>query len=144
VIGPEAVHRVGAQLAAVDQLAQQRLAVLEQLARGGALRRVVEDRRVAPLQLPRGEEERPVDVLRDLGQRRVGDHAPAGERRRRELAGAEGQHRAPRARVGERQGRPLVARSMGEPQALLRSAVLAVELRKLLRVEHARHHRHHA
>ena len=58
-----------------------------------------EDRRKAPLQLPRGEEKRPVDERHELGQRHLVEHAPADE-----------------GRLGQRLVRPV------DPQAVLRRA----------------------
>ena len=48
---------------------QHRLRVGEQLARRGAVLRVVEDRRIVAGQLPGLEERRPVDVVDQLGER---------------------------------------------------------------------------
>ena len=45
------------------------LGVVEEVARGGAHLGVVQDVRVAPAQLPGGEERRPVDALDELGER---------------------------------------------------------------------------
>ena len=67
----------------VDDALEQRLRVLVQLARRRAVLRMVEDRREASLQLPRREEERPVDVRHELLERHVVEHAAADERRRR-------------------------------------------------------------
>ena len=51
-----------------DDLRQHRLRVVEELAGGRALLLVVEDLRVAALQLPGLEEGRPVDVAGELGE----------------------------------------------------------------------------
>src|SRR5690606_6237940 len=63
---------------------QDRLGAVEELARRLAVLRVLEDVRVAALELPRGEEERPVDVLDRFGERHL-DAAPAEEGRRRRV-----------------------------------------------------------
>ena len=55
-----------------------------QFPRRRAVARVVENGREAPLELPGGEEERPVDVGRQLVEPHL-DGAPAGERRRRHV-----------------------------------------------------------
>ena len=68
-----------AEQPALDDAAEQLLRVLVQLGRGGAVLRVLQNRRKRSLQLPRREEERPVDVLRDVGERLVVQEPPAGE-----------------------------------------------------------------
>ena len=60
--GPEAVDAGRRQQLLADDAIEQRLRAVVQLARRRAVLRVVEDRRKAPLELPRREEERPVDV----------------------------------------------------------------------------------
>ena len=65
---PEADHRPRREPALGDDPAEHRPRVLEELPRRRALRRVVEDRRIAPLELPGLEERRPVDVARELGE----------------------------------------------------------------------------
>ena len=107
--------------------------LLEELARGRALRRAVEDRGEAALELPGGEEEGPVDQLRELGERHVVEHAPADELGRRDGRPRRTRARRARARVGERDQRPLEPRRVREPQPLLRRAVRAVELGPLRR-----------
>ena len=64
-----------------DDLVQQRVRVVEQLAGLGEL---VQDRRVLALQLPGEEEELPVDQLAQFGQR-GSDRAHAGESRVRQV-----------------------------------------------------------
>ena len=65
------------------------LPVLVELARRGALLRVVEDLRELALQLPGVEEEGPVDELRELGEVDAVERAAAEERGLRERRGAE-------------------------------------------------------
>src|SRR2546430_15830983 len=77
--GPEAVYPTRLKPTLGDDLVEQLLRVAEQLACRGALRRAVQDRGIFALQLPRVEEERPVDVLSQLRERRL-DHLPASER----------------------------------------------------------------
>ena len=67
---PEADHRLRREPALLDDLAQHRLRVVEELARGGPLLLVIEDCRIAALQLPGLEERRPVDVAGELRQGR--------------------------------------------------------------------------
>ena len=81
--GQNAVDAARADQLAVDDLLQQRLRVGVEVARRFAVLRVLEDRREAPLQLPRREEVGPVDVLRDLLERDVVQEPPPDERRRR-------------------------------------------------------------
>ena len=63
---------------------EQLLRMLVELARGRAVLRMIEDRRESSLQLPRGEEERPVDERDDVFERHVVQQPRAGERRRRD------------------------------------------------------------
>ena len=74
--GPEAVDAPRGEQPVADNLVEQLLRVVVQLARS----RLLEDRRVAPLELPRVEEELPVDVL----EGRL-EHPHAGERGHRQL-----------------------------------------------------------
>ena len=128
---------------AVLDLVQQLDRVVEELPRRRAVLRVVEDLRVPPLQLPRGEEERPVDEVAELGDRRFDDPG-AGERRRGHVLGTP-LDRGPmldRLAVGEQ--RRLLAFGVLDPQRLLQLAVLHVELGLALRVEQRRHDADHA
>ena len=84
--GPEAVHAAGDEELLGDDPIEQGVRRLEQVARGRALLRMLEDRRIPPLQVPGVEEERPVDVAAELGERRL-DEARADERRHREVVG---------------------------------------------------------
>ena len=59
-------RRVAVSSLLADDAVEQRLRVVEQLARRRAVLGMVEDRREAALQLPRREEERPVDVRHEL------------------------------------------------------------------------------
>jgi hypothetical protein len=63
--------------AVADDLGQQALTVLVQLARRLTVLRVLEDLGEAPLQVPRREEERPVDERDDVGERHVLEDAAA-------------------------------------------------------------------
>src|SRR6476660_9455777 len=76
---PETVDTLRTQPTLGLDLLQKLLGVAEELARRGAMRWALEDRRELPLQLPRMEEEGPVDVQTELRQRWL-DHAHAGER----------------------------------------------------------------
>ena len=59
---PEAVDAARRDQPLADDAIEQRAGVLVELARRGAVLRMIEDGREASLQLPRREEERPVDV----------------------------------------------------------------------------------
>ena len=78
--GPEAVDAPRGQQLLGDDPVEQRLRVVVQLARRGAVLGVIEDRREPALQLPRGEEERPVDERHEIFERHV-DAAAAEEPR---------------------------------------------------------------
>ena len=83
---PDPVDTLGPQPAVALEPIEERLRDLEQLSGDRSTLRIVEDRRVPPLELPGVEEERPVDVPPKLGDRR--SHEPrAGERRCHELLG---------------------------------------------------------
>ena len=104
------------------------LRVLVQLARRRAVLRVIEDRRKAPLQLPRREEERPVDERRQLLERHVAKLAAADERRRRRAASrAQSIFSRFASAVVVRQQRPLFARAVLVAQLLLQLAVRLLE-----------------
>ena len=75
---PEAVDAARREPLLLDDAVEDLARVVVELARGRADRRVVEDRREPALQLPRGEEERPVDERHELLERRL-DDAPADE-----------------------------------------------------------------
>ena len=62
---PEPIDAIRGQQPLVDDAPKQRLGVLVEIARRGSVLRMVENRREATLQLPGGEEERPVDVRHD-------------------------------------------------------------------------------
>ena len=64
---PEAVDAARLQRSVGGDLVEQLVRGLEEVARDLALLRVVEDRRVAALELPGVEEERPVDVVAQHG-----------------------------------------------------------------------------
>ncbi len=66
-----------------DHLPEHRLGVVEERARRGADLRVVEEERIGALDLPGGEERRPVDVGDQLGDRIVGEAPRAEEGRSR-------------------------------------------------------------
>ena len=68
---PEAVDAAGANQLAVDDLLQQLLRVVVEIPRRRADLRVVENLREAALQLPRREEELPVDERHQLVERDV-------------------------------------------------------------------------
>ncbi len=69
-----------------DDLVEQSPGVVEQLAGARRRRGVVEDLGILALQLPGQEERRPVDVRDQFLQRKVVEHADAGERRLVDLA----------------------------------------------------------
>ena len=112
-------------------LLQQRLRVVVQLARRGAVLRMVEDGGEASLQLPRREEERPVDERHHVFEPHVVQQTRAGEdgvaiascrqSSRRRLAFA-----ASHVSSGRRRTAPCCSRS-----AILLGAVRAVERRPL-------------
>ncbi len=64
---PEAVDAARLQRSVGGDLVQQLVCVLEELACNSPLLRIVEDRRVAPLELPGVEEVRPVHVVAEHG-----------------------------------------------------------------------------
>src|SRR5262249_51756076 len=112
-------------------LVEELLRVLPELAR----RRLVEELRVLPLQLPRVEEELPVDVFAqrlELGLH----HAHAGELRRRQVAELE--PRAVRARLLDRAQRLALLRGVQVAEPLLVEAVVGVEALAALGIEEIR------
>ena len=113
---------------------EERVRRLEELARRLALHRVVEDRRVAALELPDVEEERPVDVRSQLLERGL-DEARAGEGRHREILGVPDDRRAPFPGSAQRQQRTALALRVERSETLLLTAVLDVERGPALRVE---------
>jgi hypothetical protein len=125
---PEGVHPLRGEELLVDDPLQQRLRVVEQVAGGVAVGGMLEDRRVAPLQLPRGEEERPVDVIGELGEVDSLEIAPADEPRRRDLVIVPVVLEPVRTRLLEREQRLLLASRVLLPRGLL-LCVRAVELR---------------
>ena len=72
VRGPEAVDAARGEQLVADDLVEQLLRVVVELARGGLL----EDRGELALQLPRVEEELPVDVVDELRDARLDGRAP--------------------------------------------------------------------
>ena len=77
--GPVAVDATGLEAAFSDDLLQEFVAVLEELPCSGPVLLVIQDPGVAPLELPGREEECPVDVGDELGDRNL-DLATAQER----------------------------------------------------------------
>ena len=132
---PEAVDATRVQQALRLDLAQQLLRVTEQLARRGALRRAVEDCRVLALELPRVEEERPVDVLAQRFEIRL-DGARACERRLWQRV----EINPPPAFPGSVERQHLALdRCVLRAQLFLQCAVVAVELGAPARVEEVGH-----
>ena len=76
--GPERVGAAGGDQLLVDDSPQKRLCVRIELARRRAELRVLENAWKTSLEFPRREEERPVDVLRELGERHI-VHVPAAD-----------------------------------------------------------------
>ena len=70
---PEAVDAARDEELLVDDAAQELLRGLVEVARGGAVLGVIEDLREAAPELPRGEEERPVDVGDEALEREIVD-----------------------------------------------------------------------
>ncbi len=95
-----------------DDAVEQRLAIGEDLTRGGRLLGIVEDRRVAARELPGVEERRPVDPADQLVERH-GDVAGAQERRHRDGLRIERQLLLATPRLVERQQRPSSATTRG-------------------------------
>src|SRR5262249_50035946 len=115
--GPEAVYAARGDRSIFHDAIEQPLSVVEELARGVTVLRVLQDRGKFSAQLPGREEERPVDVIRDLLERDVVDDAPPDERRLLHLAGAEREDEAVRARGLDRQDGLvlLVSEEIAEP-----------------------------
>ena len=122
------------------------VALLVQLARRLAVLRVLEDPGERALQLPGAEEERPVDVRHQLGERHVVEHAPAEERRRRRCRRrAQSSAQRLRARLRERQQRLLAACGRAASRSSSCSPrLLASNAGALRRIEQRRHHAHRA
>ena len=99
---PEAVDAPRGEQPVVDDALQQRLRVVVEIPRRGAVLGVVEDGRHAALQLPRVEEERPVDERHQIGQRHL-HLAPSEERRHRHVGLRPVDLQAIRPRGGQRQ-----------------------------------------
>ena len=124
-----------------DDAIEQRPRMVVELARGGAVLRMIEDGGEAALELPRGEEERPVDVGHDRLERHV-DEPAARERRDR--------HRRPRPVASQpvprgvrpRQQRPPLQCGVLLTDAFLIGLDLAVEAGALGGAQQARHDVH--
>src|SRR5581483_709991 len=108
---PEAVDTPRRDQPVADDLVEERLRVVEELARGG----LGEERRVAALDLPGVEEELPVDVLAQGLERRL-DDSDARERRHIERVELDGL--AVRARGGDREERLAIALGVLVAQAV--------------------------
>src|SRR6185312_7866115 len=100
----EAIARACRQQLLVDDARQELRRALVQIARRLAVLRMLEDLRKASLELPRREEEGPVDVLDELLKRNL-DRAHAGEARRRQILGAPLDLQTIGLRLDERQHR---------------------------------------
>ena len=83
--GPEAVDAACAKQPALDDLAQQLARVVIEIACRRPDPGVVEDLRETALQLPGVEEERPVDVVGECGERHIVEHLHTEERRGGEI-----------------------------------------------------------
>ena len=103
--GQKPITARGAEPALRDDPLEHLLRVGEQAARRLADFGVVEDRRKFAGELPGGEERRPVDVVDELGDRNVGEHAACRETAARGGTIVAGPVELERigARVGERQ-----------------------------------------
>ena len=99
---PEPVDPLCGDRPVAHDLVEQLGRLPVQLPRGLAVLRMVEDLREPALELPSGEEERPVDERPELLERRLHD-ARTGERRRRDVLRAPDRRRPVlhRPRVGE-------------------------------------------
>ena len=133
---PKSEHATRREEPLVDDPVEQALCVVVELAR----RRLVEDLREAALQLPRVEEELPVDVVAQ--RREVGlDNAAARELRHRKVG--ETDLVPVGAGLGERQQRfPLLLRVQVAQPVLLRT-VVRVERLAPRRIEQRRDDPHH-
>ena len=80
--GPEAVDAAWREQPVGDDAIEQDAGFVVELARGGAVVRVIEDCGEASLQLPRREEEGPVDVRHEVVESHIVEQSDAGERRR--------------------------------------------------------------
>jgi hypothetical protein len=81
---PEPVSAACGQPVLANDAVEQRLGIVVQLSRGRAVLRVIENPRHPSLQLPRVEEERPVDEGHELGEPHL-HLAPSHERRHRHV-----------------------------------------------------------
>ena len=100
----KAVDAVRPQRLVGHKLCQKRLGLLKELARAFADGRVLQNVRVAAVQLPGAEEGRPVNERHEFRQRQVGDGADARERGPGDVCGLPNDGRSVGARLGQRQG----------------------------------------
>ena len=138
--GPEAVRGVGREGPAGDELVQHRPGVRVEIARGGAVARVVEDLRELAAHLPGVEEEGPVDERHDLGERDPAELAPTRELGDGDVLGPPLDGGAARAGLGEGPQRALPPRRVLLAQRLLVLPHLRQELVAPAGVEQPRHH----
>ena len=131
---PESVDAACLQRALGGDLVEQLVRIREQVARDLSLLRVVEDRRIAALELPRVEEERPVDVVAQRRDRLLGD-PQAGERGRREILCLPLDARPASSRFADREHRLARLLRVERAQPVLLHAVLGVEPRAALAVQ---------
>src|SRR5262249_48098190 len=134
---PEAVRGARRERLLLEDLREELLRRRVQLARRLSLLRVLEDLREFPGQLPRGEEERPVDVAGDLVERRL-VHAGASERGGGEVLRAPLDRRPLRARFGDAHEWLALLVRVELAQLVLLGAVLRVERGLLLGIEERR------
>ena len=120
---PESVDAARRQQLLLDDPIEERLRVAVELARRGAVLRVIENRREASLQLPRREEERPVDERHQRLERHRRQHAAAGERGRRRRPARPIDLEALGLRRVVREQRPLFARAVLLAQPLLQLVI---------------------
>ncbi len=102
VRGPETVDAPGGQPAVFDNRIQQTAGMAVEVARGGAVGRIIEDGGESAFELPGRKEERPVDERHQLVERRLDDPA-ADEPRHRNLERVPVRFQVIGARVGERE-----------------------------------------
>ena len=74
---PEPVDAARAKQPLRHDPVEQRTRVVVEFARRGPVLRMIENRREAAFQLPRGEEERPVDVRHEVPERHIVEDPPA-------------------------------------------------------------------
>ena len=106
--GPEADHAAGREPAAFDQALEHALAVGVHAHGLGADDLVLQDRGERPGQVPGLEERAPVDVLGQLGQVEVLEHAAADELGHRRRVAGPVDRRLVGARLGQRPQRHLL------------------------------------